>query len=94
MMSNKQTTGESTMKKLITVKSNFDNFDISMNTEKLDELPTSKSDDVLERLQRYIVAYQRLRSAREMIEIAEQEMEVIESESTGSYLLMTSLSDP
>jgi hypothetical protein len=80
-----QPIGETTMKKLITVESNLEDFDIFLNMERLDGLPNNECDYLLKHLQRHIVTYQRLRHARKEIEAAEQEMTVAKSESAGPY---------
>ena len=73
------------MKELITVKADRDKYDILLHTKELDGLPNPKCDDVLERLRNNIVAYQRLRQAREEVEAAERSMTAIKSEATGHH---------
>lgn len=84
-MSDNQPTGEATMKKMISVKSDHENYDISLNMKMLDRLPNSECIILLTHLQHHIAAYKRLRHGRKEIEVAEREIAVANSESTGAY---------
>ena len=73
------------MKKMISVKADLENYDISMDMEKLDGLPYHECNYLLEHLRDYIVAYRRLRHARQESEAAEREIAAANSESAGQY---------
>ena len=85
MMSDNQPTGEATMKKMISVKADIGNYDISVDMEKLDGLPYHECKCLLQHLKDYIAAYQRLRHARQESEVAEQEIAAANLESTKQY---------